>query len=240
MVNKVELSIVAVFIDNKEVTERFVSSIRQYTKEKYELILIDNGSRDKKAMQYGKRVADVYHRFDKIVDLAKAWNKGIALSKGKYIAVVNNDTVVRPNWFPPLRETLQKNKKIGMVSPITYWLIKGYYKYKNLRNFDTTFSKPFNCIKFKDVVWGEFCVFKAKALEAVEGYCELYKKATGEDLEICFQLYDKGYEIWVDPRVFIYHQGEASRKFRKNFSKLNEKNFQLFKSRWPKYTKGWK
>ncbi|MBD3361201.1 glycosyltransferase [Candidatus Woesearchaeota archaeon] len=239
-----ELSIIAVVIDNLEVTKRFVSSIRQYTKGKYELVLIDNGSKNKKAIQYFKKSADKYFRFPKITDLAKAWNKGIELSKGKYVAVVNNDTVVPPNWFKLLKETLDKNKKAGMVSPITYWLIKGYFSYGNLRNFDKTFSKPFKLMKFKDVVMGEFCVFKRKALKAVGGYSEIYHILSGEDLEMCFQLYSNGYDICVDPRVFVYHQGGASRIksiiSKKRERNIYQKNFKLFKSRWPKYTKGWK
>lgn len=123
-----DLSIVAVVIDNLEVNQRFISSIRQYTKGKYELIIIDNASKEKKAIDFVKKAADVYYRFEKRTDLAKAWNKGMELSKGTFIAIANNDIVVPPNWFDPLKETLTKNKKAGLVSPITYRLIKGYFK----------------------------------------------------------------------------------------------------------------
>jgi len=236
-----ELSIVAVVIDNLEVTERFISSIRQYTSGNYELILIDNQSKDKKTINYFKKNADIYFRYKKRTDLAKAWNKGIELSKGKYIAVVNNDTVVPPNWFKPLKKTLNKNSKVGMVSPITFGLILGKYENNNFKNFDM--FKPFKCEKFKDIVWGEFCVFKKKALEDVGGYCEEYKIASGEDLEMCFQLYSKGWDVYVDPTVFLYHQGGASQikgiLHGKKKDKRWDENFELFKSRWPKYTKGW-
>lgn len=237
---KPELSIVAVVIDNLEITKRFISSIKQYTSN-YELVLIDNGSKEKKSIEFIKKSADKYFRFEKIIDLAKAWNKGISLCGGKYIAVVNNDTVVPPKWFEPLKETLDKNKKIGLVSPMTFNIIKGiYFKYHMLSNFDKTFSKPFKLVKFKEVVWGEFCIFKKEALLEVKGYSEIYKKASGEDLDICFKLYSKGYEIYIDPRVFVYHQGEATKVVEgEERSKLWTKNFNLFKSKWKKYTKNW-
>ncbi len=239
------LSIVAVVINNLEVTRRFVSSVRQYTDGEYELILIDNGSNDEGASDYFKKVAEKYYRFEKIIDLAKAWNKGIELSRGEYIAVVNNDVVVPPNWFKPLKETLDSHKKAGMVSPITYWLIRdGFFKYEAFNNFDKTFSKPFKLERFKEVIWGEFCVFKRNALKEVGGYCELYKRFGAEDLEICFQLFSKGFDIYIDPRIFIYHQGGASQipdiASEEEIKKYNESNFELFKSRWPKYTKDWK
>ena len=83
------LSIIAIVIDNLQVTQRFISSIRQYTTGNYELILMDNGSSNEKAIQYIKDSADVYFRFETMTDLVKAWNKGICLSKGDYIAIVN-------------------------------------------------------------------------------------------------------------------------------------------------------
>jgi len=46
------LSIIAVVIDNLEITKRFVSSLKQYTNIKYELIFIDNGSKSQEIIQY--------------------------------------------------------------------------------------------------------------------------------------------------------------------------------------------
>lgn len=241
---KKNLSIVAVVINNLEVNKRFVSSVRQYTKGDYELILIDNGSTDKKAISFFKQNADKYFRFNEIVTLSTAWNKGIELSTGKYVAVVNNDVVVPPNWFAPLKQTLDKDKKAGMVSPITLWLLVGLYGNKLTKKMDQSFNKPYKLQKFKDVVWGEFMLFTRRALNAVGGFNPIYERATGEDLEILFQLYDKGFNVYADPRVFVYHEGSRSQTpdiiSKKDRNKYWSKNWKLFLSRWPKYTKGWK
>ena len=50
----ITLSIVAIVIDNLEITKRFISSIRQYTSTNYELILIDNKSKDKETIEFIK------------------------------------------------------------------------------------------------------------------------------------------------------------------------------------------
>lgn len=242
--NKKILSIVAVVINNLEVNRRFLSSVRQYTEGQYELILIDNGSTDKKSIAFFKKNADKYFRFDEIVSLSKAWNKGIEISSGQYVAVVNNDIVVPPNWFVPLKQTLDKNKKAGMVSPITLWLLQGQWGNKIVKKLDKKFEKPYKLQKFKEVVWGEFMLFKRKALEKAAGFSELYERASGEDLEMVFQLYSEGFDIYVDPRVFIYHEGSRSQTpdiiSKKIRDEYWERNWKLFLSRWPKYTKNWK
>jgi GT2 family glycosyltransferase len=241
---KKTLSIVAVVINNLEVNKRFVSSVRQYTNGEYELILIDNGSTDKKSIKFFKQNADKYFRFDKIVSLSKAWNKGIELSEGQYVAITNNDVIVPPNWFAPLKQTLDKNPKAGMVSPITLWLLQGYFQNSLVKKLDKNFKKPYKLQRFKEIVWGEFMLFKRKALEAVGGFSELYERASAEDLEMVFQLYSKGFDIYADPRVFVYHEGSRSQTpdiiSKKERSKYWNKNWKLFLSRWPKYTKGWK
>ena len=237
------LSIIAVVINNLEITKRFVSSIRQYTSGNYELILIDNESINKETINYIKEVADVHFRFEKKADLSKAWNQGIFLSKGEYIAVANNDTIVSPKWYERLKETLDSKENAGMVSPITISIIReGYLKHGCFKNFDKTFSKPFKLEKFKDVVWGEFYLFKKQALINIGGYCELYKGFGAEDLEACFQLFSKGYDIYIDPRVFVHHEGMATKnKIPKvEREKIDNENFELFKSRWPKYAGDWK
>ena len=243
MANKT-LSIIAVGINNLEINKRFVSSVRQYTSGDYELIFIDNGSVDNASIKFIKTSADTYFRFDKTVSLATAWNKGIELSKGAYLAVVNNDIVVPLNWFAPLKEALNNDKKAGMVSPLTLWVLQQRFGNDLVKKFDKNFTKPYKLEKFKEIVWGEFMLFKRKALEDVGGFCELYERASGEDLEMLFELYSHGWDVYVDPRVFVYHEGGRSQTgdiiSKKDKDTYWKKNWQLFLSRWPKYTKGWK
>ena len=81
-----------------------------------------------------------------------------------------------------------------------------YIAYSDGRIYDCKLEK------FREVVWGEFFLFKRKALEDAGGFNEIYKNFSAEDLEINFQLFSKDYEIFIDPRVFIYHEGHATIK----------------------------
>ena len=166
------------------------------------------------------------------------------MRKGEYIALANNDIVVPPRWSQPLVETLRTHRRAGMVTPLTFWLLKGYFQYGMLKNWDKTFRAPFALRKFQEVAWGECCVFKRKALREAGGYGEMYKGFGGEDLEMVFQLFSNGYDVYVDPRVFVYHQGYGSQRAdiisQREIDRWYRENWKLFKSRWSQYTKGWK
>ncbi len=235
-------SIISVVINNLEVTTRFISSIRQYTNPPYELILIDNASSEEEISSYFKSQSDQYFKFSHQVSLSRAWNKGIELAKGEIITVANNDTVVPPDWAEKLIDTLDKYPTAGMVHPMTFWIIKNlYFEYKCYSAFDTTFSKPFQLDRFKDIVWGEFMVFRRKALKDVQNFDEIFKVAGAEDLDMNFKLYTKDYDIVIDPRVFIHHQGSATRKLfpEQEMDEVDSRNFEIFKNKWPQYTEGW-
>jgi len=225
---------VAVVINNTEILKRFNSSIRQYTNVPYELILLDNASDDPDAIRTIRDLADVHHRFEERMSLATAWNRGISMSRGKFIAVANDDTVVSPNWFLPLKETLVKNKSAGMVTPMTLYHLKLYFQYGNMAGFNGNFEKPLRLERFKDMVVGEFCVFKRRALLDVDGYCELYKGTSSEDIDMDFKLYSKGYEIYMDPRVFVHHQLGSSSEHGPSRD-IKNKNRLILRSRWPEH-----
>jgi len=101
-----KLSIVMVAINNLEITKRCLSSLEEFTTVPYEIIVIDNASSNAEAMECYKQLKHKIFRFDTVVSLSEAWNKGIELSSGEFVAVINNDTVVPPQWELPLLETL--------------------------------------------------------------------------------------------------------------------------------------
>lgn len=242
-----QLSIVLVAINNLEITKRCVSSLEEFTTTPYEIIIIDNASSDKNATSYYQDLQHVQYRFDERVSLSEAWNKGIELAKGEIVAVINNDTVVPPDWELPLIETLEKNPQAGMVSPLTFWLLKAHFRYNFFPEFKETkkykFDVPIKLEPYKGIVWGEFCLFKRAALEKIGGYNPVYTQAGSEDLEILFQLYKHGYEVYLDPRVCVWHQGHASRRDdilpKPEAESADKRNYELFKSRWPEQTNHW-
>ncbi len=233
---KKELSIIAVVIDNLEITKRFISSIKQYTNGNYELILVDNASKDKKAIDFIKKSSDIYYRFNKRIDLAKAWNKGIELSSGEYICIANNDTIVPKNWFEKLKEPFEKDKRCGMVSPLTL----GNYNFGVETKRIKSIKKLIKLKRWNQGVWGEFLLFKKKILDEIGRFSEKYPIASGEDIDILFTLYKKEYNVYINPKVFVYHEGGASSFVlgKKKQERIWDGNYyKMFKKKWESYSK---
>jgi cellulose synthase/poly-beta-1,6-N-acetylglucosamine synthase-like glycosyltransferase len=237
------LSIVAIVIDNLEITKRFISSIRQYTVGNYELILIDNESNDKETIDFIKNSADKHFRFDKRMSVAHAWNKGIDLAEGEYIVIANNDTIVPKEWFGKLKKPFDIDKKCGIVSPLTFWNYNFGLDTKRIKPLTSFFknsnSKLIKLKKWNQGIWGEFLLFKRKTLIELGKFSEEYPIASAEDIDLLFTYYKNGYNIYIQPEVFVYHEGNASHKLLgKEKEKIWDNNYhRIFVTKWKEYSK---
>lgn len=95
---------------------------------------------------------------------------------------------------------------------------------------------------FKQIMWGAFMLFKKTALNKVNNFSLDYPKASGEDIDMCFKLYESGVNIVVDKRSFIYHEwGSTGKRIYGDMErqKLYLENYEIFKKKWSHYTKNW-
>lgn len=94
-----------------------LSSLQKQTFKNYEVIVIDNGSRDNSV-----NFIKTEYPWIKLIELpentgfAVACNVGIEAAKGRYVAMLNNDTVVSPEWLESLFTVASSDEKIGMVA----------------------------------------------------------------------------------------------------------------------------
>lgn len=235
------MSVVTICIDpEKPVFERFVSSLRQYTKSSYEMIIVNNGGTDGKAAKRLKKEADKYIQLKKRLSVAEAWNLGIRQSASQYVLITNDDVVVPKDWYEQMREAFEIFPNVGSVAPVMN------YGLAEQTHVGTIWQKKIACpvmlTSFKQIIWGVFCLFKREALDKVGLFSEEYPLAGGEDLDMCFKLYSEGFNIVVDHRVFVYHEWGSTGKRLYGSAKreaIYKKNFAKFKKKWSRYTKDW-
>ena len=236
-----DLSIVTIALDpERPIFERFLSSIRQYTTCDYELIVVDNAGSNAETSAFVAANCDRYLRLDARVSVAAAWNAGVAAAAGRFVLVTNDDVVVPRRWFTSMTDVFRAHPAAGMVVPVMNYSVPEQTHVGDISHLHE--AEPVRLAPFRQFVWGAFMLFSREALARTHGFSEEYDVAGGEDLDMCFRLYESGCDIYVDHRVFVYHEwgstgdrllGDARRR------ELYEANYVLFKERWARYTRDW-
>ena len=115
-----DVSIILVNYNTKELTANCINSIKEYTKGvTYEIIIIDNASKDGSYEYFHKQSDITYIYQNKNLGFGKANNIGYMSASGKYIFLLNTDTLLKNNaikYFFDFMESSPSN--IGCVGCI--------------------------------------------------------------------------------------------------------------------------
>lgn len=114
-----DVSIIIVNYNTKELLRDSINSIKETTFNlEYEIIVSDNDSKDGSVEMIKEEFTDVILiENKKNGGFAYANNKGIELSKGKYIFLLNSDTIVLKDAILNLFKYMNENKEIGILGP---------------------------------------------------------------------------------------------------------------------------
>ena len=211
-------------------------SIFQLSYKNFEVIFIDNNSQDKSVEFVRKQYPNV-----KIIEnkkdygFSKANNIAATYTKGKFIALLNIDTVVDINWLTELVKVFENSDEIGIAVSKMY-----YYHNKELINYaggscdrylkvvhigdEKKDHKLLNIQKEVFFACGAAVLIKREVYEKIGLFDPLYY-GYYEDLDFSWRTWLIGYKVLYVPTSFIYHKigqimGEESTK--KLF--LSEKN----------------
>ncbi len=112
------ISIIALNYNQKEVTCEFLRSLHDLEYPNYEVVIVDNASKDnpKQAFEEAFPGVNVILSSENL-GFTGGNNLGIEHSSGEYYFIVNNDTEVTPDLLDKLLEPFYKDKSIAMVSP---------------------------------------------------------------------------------------------------------------------------
>lgn len=115
-------SIIILNYFGERVIENVIKSLFKldYPKRKFEIIVVDNGSKDKST----KILRKLSFKFinlrlilsEKNLGFSKGNNLGIKKAKGEFVALLNNDCIVEKNWLKELINSATKDKKIFAVN----------------------------------------------------------------------------------------------------------------------------
>ncbi|MCF6269642.1 MAG: glycosyltransferase [Melioribacteraceae bacterium] len=234
----IDISIIIVNYNVKEFVKNLLFSLHKAL-ENYssEIILIDNASSD-------GSVEDIQEKFPYVkviankenVGFGKANNQGLEISKGKFIVLINPDTIVREDTFSKLIEFIEADKEVGMTTckvlnpdgtlqlacrrsfpgPWTsFTKITGlsnlFPKSKFFSKYNLTYLDE-NKANEVDAISGSFMMFTREVYEKVGGFDPQFFMY-GEDLDLCYRVQSAGYKVFYTPVTEIIHyKGESTKR----------------------------
>jgi len=188
-----------------------------------EVIVVDNGSFENEASILQKRYPSIrVIRSDKNLGFAGGNNLGIKVAKGRYLFLINNDTVFKEFNPKVLIKRLESSPQIGMVCPKIRFAWKnnpiqfaGYTPLSSItvRNKAIGFGEEdkgqYNTPRPTPYAHGAAMMLKREVIDKVGFMPECYFLYY-EELDWSMMMTRAGYEIWYEPASTIYHKESQS------------------------------
>jgi GT2 family glycosyltransferase len=212
---------------------------------KSEVIVVDNASGDNSRELITSNFQEVqWIQLKKNIGFGKACNVGAASAHGKYLLLLNPDTIVSSSTLKNAVEFMEARPKAGLMGPkilnpdgtlqlscrrsdptpaVAFYYFSGlsrlFPKSKRFGRYNLTYMDENESAQV-DVVSGSFMFMSLELFKTIGGFDERFFMY-GEDIDLCFRIRQHGYEVWYYPTVEIVHlKGKSSAK-RQIRSRLN-------------------
>lgn len=202
-------------------TEACIQTVFSFTTD-VSIIVVDDGSTDDTSrLLLDCPVRVVSH--NKRRGFAPSVNAGLSISQAPYVVVLNNDTLVTPNWASRLIET-QERSGAGLVGPT----VKPY-------NQMTYFQEPEkNRWEEVDGVIGPCVLIPRSTLDLVGLYDERFALGYGfEDNDYSRRVREVGLKTVLAVDCVIYHKtGATFKTLGRSYDELWAINEAEYKKKW--------
>lgn len=221
MPQEYELSIITVNFNGLNDTCALIDSIT--FNEDMEVIVVDNGSKENEASILQEHFPSIKAiRSDKNLGFAGGNNLGLKAAKGKYLYLINNDTVFKQFNPQLLIRRLEASPKIGVVCPKIRFAwdnnpiqFAGYTPLSpiTIRNQAIGFGEEdkgqYDTPRQTPYAHGAAMMLKREIIDKV-GLMPEFFFLYYEELDWSMMITRAGYEIWYEPTCTIYHKESQS------------------------------
>ncbi len=216
-----------------------------------EIIVADNGSTDESINYLKSNHPDIkLILLDQNYGFAKGYNQAILQLDHENILLLNSDVRVTEGWLTPLLEKLNSAKEIAIVQPkilnekdrtgFDYagasggWIDKLGYPFCRGRIFETLEKDENQYNDAQQVFWasGAALLIKRSIFQNLGGLDDHFF-AHMEEIDLAWRVKNCGYEVWVEPRSYVYHLGGGtldSLSSRKTYLNFRNSLFVLIKN----------
>jgi len=225
----IDISIIIASYNTKDLLQNCLDSIfRSRGSLRIEVVVVDNASSDGSVSMVKKsfpKVTLIRNRTNLLY--SKANNQGLRIAKGKYVLILNSDTLMHKDSLPKIKKFMDKHPKCGLSScreidgnreildtchrfpsPITELLEfpisrKLFPNPKILQEFRYV-GWTRRDIRKVDTVPGSFMFGRRKLLEKL-GFFDEKLPLFYSDADLCLRVNKAGHEIWHNGKTTITH-----------------------------------
>jgi len=198
-----------------------LSSLLRQSFEDFEVVVVDNGSRDGSADYVRANFPSVrLIELESNLGFSAAVNAGIRATVSEYVAVLNNDTEVEPEWLSSLVAALDSDASAGSAASKILWAHAKDRIYAAGDFFcqegfggnigssmpdGPEFSKPFRPFSASACA----ALYRREMLDKIGLFDERFF-IFFEDIDLGFRAQLFGYGCLFVPSAVVYHTGTAS------------------------------
>jgi O-antigen biosynthesis protein len=223
-----KVSIIIPTRDKCQLLRKCIESIAQSTDyANYEIIVLDNDSRDPVTLKYFREVsatARILHCPGPF-NFSAINNRGVAEAHGDFLLFLNNDTeVLRPGWMRALIEQAQR-PEVGAVGAKLLFrdgriqhagVVLGVHgvaahAFRLMRDEGDSRTAPANVIRDCSAVTGACMMIRRSLFEQVGRFDEGFP-VDFNDVDLCLRLRERGYLIVYTPLAVLRHHESATRR----------------------------
>jgi GT2 family glycosyltransferase len=208
----------------------------------YEIIIADDCSTDFTAelekIVEGVRVIHNKENYQFLVNC----NRASKNAKGKYLVFLNNDTQVQKCWLKALVELMETEEKIGLAgSKLVYpnglvqeaggivWKDANVLQYGNGRQAG---EDELNFLRETDYISGASIIIRRELWNEIDGFDERFAPAYYEDVDLAFQVREKGFSVVYQPESEVVHFEGVTEKEEYGRNGIISRNRGTFESKW--------
>ncbi|MFY0544172.1 glycosyltransferase family 2 protein [Brevibacillus sp. H7] len=233
-----DLSIVIVNYNTCKLTcDAIQSVLRSDTSCRYEIIVVDNHSSDDSIDTISRLFPEVILIGNAAnVGFARANNQAIRMASGRYILLLNSDTVIQPDTIQVMVSFMDQHPEVGasgckvvlpdgrldkacrrgFPTPVaSFYYLSGlsrlFPKSARLNQYQLTHLDPDESYPV-DCLVGAFMMVRRETIDQV-GLLDEDFFMYGEDVDWCYRIKQAGWVIYYYPHTLITHyKGASSRR----------------------------
>lgn len=222
---------VAVVILNwngKVLLEQFLPSLGRSSYPNLELVVVDNGSTDHSVSFLQQQYPQIKTIIlSENLGYAGGYNAALQQVEADYYILLNSDVEVSPGWVEPLIELMETHTNVAASQPkllsfhhknkFEYagasggWIDSLGYPFARGRVLEHCETDHGQYDKAAPIFWASgaaFCV-RAKAFHEMNGFDASFF-AHQEEIDLCWRLQRKGYQIYSCPQSVVWHVGGST------------------------------